>query len=135
MNNIHARRSTDRHKGADIDALIAAEDDPKQRGFLIILNSINSSMVANTEATRDLAIQFDNHLSAFEKKAATDAELLNQGRGAWKILAWVFGGVQAGVLAAAVLLANDLKSIHQELIGSSIANARIESRITALEKK
>ena len=77
----HYKRRQSDSKVGDIEALIAEENDPKQRAFLIILNSINSSMVANTEATRDVADKLDSHLSAFETKAESDAKLLNQGRG------------------------------------------------------
>jgi hypothetical protein len=130
----HSRRSTDNRVG-DIEALISGENDPKQRAFLIILNSINASMVANTEATREVADKLDNHLSAFETKAEADAQILNQGRGAWRVLAWVLGTVQVSILAISGYVFSDLQKIHAELTQSNISDARLDARINLLERK
>lgn len=114
-------------KANDIESMIAEENEPKQRAFLIILNSINNSLMANTNTTSDVAIKLDEHLSRFEAKSAADAELLNQGRGAWKILAWVLGVAQIGVLAACTSVISDLKEIHHII-------ERLEPRVVNLEK-
>jgi hypothetical protein len=132
--NHYKRRATE-NKVGDIEALIAEENDPKQRAFLIILNSINASMIANTGATLDVAEKLDNHLSAFEAKVEADAQLLNQGRGAWRVLAWVLGSAQLVILAVAGYAFSDLQKIHQELTSGAVTDARIEARITALEKR
>ena len=131
----HYKRRQSDSKVGDIEALIAEENDPKQRAFLIILNSINSSMVANTEATRDVADKLDSHLSAFETKAESDAKLLNQGRGAWRVLAWVLGTAQVVILGVSGYVFSDLQKIHQELVGGALTDARIEVRLTSLEKR
>jgi hypothetical protein len=130
----HSRRSTDNRVG-DIEALISEENDPKQRAFLIILNSINASMVANTEATREVADKLDNHLSLFEKKSEADALLLNQGRGAWKVLAWVLGTAQVAILAISGYVFSDLEKLHEGQQLSRLAEARLEVRISNLERK
>ena len=134
MATTFSRRASDSKVG-DIEALIAGENDPKQRAFLIILNSINSSMVANTEATREVADKLDNHLSAFEAKAETDAELLNQGRGAWRVLAWVLGTAQVLFLAGAGYVTSDLKALHAEQTASVLALTELKGRVGALEKR
>jgi len=131
---VHSRRSTDNRVG-DIEALISGENDPKQRAFLIILNSINASMVANTEATREVADKLDNHLSAFEAKAEADAQMLNQGRGAWRVLAWVLGTAQVMILGISGYVFSDLQAIHSDLTKLSIADARMDARINLLERK
>lgn len=128
------RRSSD-VKRHDIESMIAEENDPKQRSFLIILNSINNSLVANTQATAGLSQKFEEHLTKFEQKVEEDAELLNQGKGAWKVAAWVLGGMQALVLAAAVYAANDIKAIHVAIHEGQLTDARIEARIDKLETK
>lgn len=128
------RRASDT-KRHDIEAMIAEENDPKQRSFLIILNSINNSLVANTAVTANLSKQFEEHLQKFEDKVEEDEKLLNQGRGAWKVAAWVLGTMQAAVLAAAIYAANDIKAIHDALHEGQLADARIAARVERLEAK
>jgi len=128
------RRATD-FKKHDIEAMIAAEDDPKQRSFLIVLNSINNSLMANTTVTTNLSTQFGEHLERFEEKVAEDARLLNQGKGAWKVAAWVLGAAQSIVVALALFAAKDISSIHEELVAGKNTDMRIEARLEKLEAR
>lgn len=128
------RRATDRKKH-DIEAMIAAENDPKQRAFLIVLNSINQSLEANTVVTSHLSSKFDSHLTAFEEKVKADAELLNQGKGAWKVIAWVLGGAQALLIGLAGFAATDLSAIHKDLNEGKRLDAQLDARVKSLEQK
>jgi len=128
------RRVSDTKK-ADIEALIASEDDPKQRSFLIVLNSINDSLIANTRATGDLAAKFDEHLTTFEEKVQADAELLNQSKGAWKVAAWVLGVVQLMLLGAATHIGSHFNDIQVALEKLAISDANQSARIERLEQK
>ncbi|OXE36893.1 MAG: hypothetical protein CGW95_04730 [Phenylobacterium zucineum] len=130
----YARRATD-SKRHDIEAMIAEENDPKQRAFLIILNSINVALMANTSATAGLSQKFDDHLTTFEEKVAADAEILNQGKGMWKVIAWGLGAAQAVVVALAVYAANDLDAIHKAIQAGHDEDIRMELRIKNLEEK
>ena len=130
----YARRATDSKKH-DIEAMIAEENDPKQRSFLIILNSINNALIANTVATSGLSQKFDEHLTKFEEKVEEDSRMLNQGKGAWKVAAWVLGIAQSVVVALAMFAAKDLASIHEELIAGRMADSRLEVRLEKLEQK
>lgn len=129
----HSRRSTDSRVG-DIEALIAEENDPKQRAFLIILNSINASMMANTSATSQVAEKLDSHMSLFEKKAEADAKLLNQGRGAWRVLAWVLGTAQTVILGIAAYVFADIQQVHTELNQITLTAAKTDARLGLLER-
>ena len=134
MNEEMNRRATDK-RVHNIEEMIAEENDPRQRSFLIVLNSINNSLLANTRTITEVSGKLDAHLTAFEAKSAEDTALLNKGRGAWKIIAWVLGIAQMGVFAAYVAITSDLKNIHQELVTGALNDARIEARIANLEKK
>jgi len=127
-----ARRATD-SKQHEIEEMIAEENDPKQRAFLIILNSINRALVANTSATAGLSQKFDDHLTKFEEKVEADAEILNQGKGMWRVIAYGLGAAQAVVIALAVYAANDLKALHDELQKGHDMDLRLESRIEHIE--
>lgn len=129
----YSRRSTDSRVG-DIEALIAEENDPKQRAFLIILNSINASMMANTSATSQVAEKLDSHMSLFEKKAEADAKLLNQGRGAWRVLAWVLGTAQTVILGIAAYVFSDIQQVHTELNQIALTAAKTDARLGLLER-
>jgi uncharacterized protein CbrC (UPF0167 family) len=127
------RRASDL-KMHDIESMIAEENDPKQRSFLIILNSINNSLVANTSATSELSKNFSDHLKEFEAKVAADAKIMNEGRGMWKVAAWLIGVAQAVVLAGGMKLVSELGGIHEaadKIHAEQIADA---IRIERLEK-
>lgn len=127
------RRISDNRVG-EIESLISEENDPKQRAFLIILNSINASMMANTSATSQVAEKLDSHMSLFEKKAEADAKLLNQGRGAWRVLAWVLGTAQAVILGIAAYVFSDIQQVHTELNQIALTAAKTDARLGLLER-
>lgn len=114
--------------------MIADENDPKSRAMLIVLNSINASLVQNTQTVRDLHIKFETHLTNYSDHTASEAELVNRGKGAWKILAWVLGAAQTLLVALFIGVQSDLSKLHTAHQNSLLANARIDARILNLEK-
>lgn len=123
------------HNTLTIEQMIAEENDPRQRSFLIVLNSINNSLVANTKTISDVSEKLDSHLTIFEQKAQADAEIMNKGKGAWWVIAGVMGFVQVACMVLFTNISSDLKSIRTEIQSSALVDARIEARIAALEKR
>jgi hypothetical protein len=110
----------------EIGDLIRQEDDPKNRAFLIILQNINLSLIANTQTINDMDAQLRKHLSEFSKHTQQDAELLNKGRGAWRVLSSVLVAVQM-ILGWMILETyTEIKSLHA-------ADTVIERRLSLLE--
>lgn len=127
------RRASD-NRAHNIEDMIAEENDPKQRAFLIVLNAINQSLLANTRTIRDISEKLDDHLTNFEEHAAEDAAMQNKGKGAWKVAAWVLGAAQIAGLATWTTVSSDLKSIHETLQAGQVTDARIEARVLNIEK-
>ena len=127
--DVEARRSV------SIEDMIAAENDPKQRSFLIVLNSINNALLANTETVRDIKNSLDDHLAQYARHTQNDDELRNQGKGAWRVLAWVLGSAQAVLLGGAVALNADLRDIHAAVVTLQQADAVLAGRVGTLERK
>ena len=121
------------HLDIDIDKLITDENDPKFRVLLMLVKSLSDYLAGNTEAFNDMSNKLDAHLSAFEAHAARDDELRNQGHGAWRVLAWVLGGVQVIGLGIWVEAKSEIKDIHAALTAAQRADASVDSRITVLE--
>ena len=126
----------------NIDEMIAREDDPKARAYLIILSSVHHAMLANTSATLEVKRSLDEHLTNFEKQTEEHRALMNQGRGAARVVAWVLGVVQIIGLAIWVEAKADLKGIHDALTAAQAvdirANAKLdehETRLKTLEAK
>jgi hypothetical protein len=127
------RRMSD-HLPLDIEAMIIAEPDAKQRAFLIVLNAINVSLVANTTTIRDVSTKLEAHLTSFEKHTVKEEALMNKGRGMWKIAAWVIGAAQVVGVAVWTDARTDLGSIHTSITSLVAKDAAIETRVTVLEK-
>lgn len=129
----YGRRMSD--KGNDIEALIADESDPKQRALLIVLHSINRALVANAETVREVADKLDTHLTEYETRVSAETALYNKGQGAWKVIAWVLGIVQAGVIATGGYVVNQVNFIHDSFVELKLTDARHDERIKILERK
>ena len=126
------RRFTD--TSSDINDLIMGEDDPKQRAFLIVLNSINQSLIANTHTIKDVSEKLEQHLTNFENHARDEEAMINKGRGMWKVAAWVIGGAQVVGLGIWNQAHGELNEIKTAVITDQATLAKHETRITVLEK-
>jgi len=133
MNATPTRRSTDKLP-VDIESMIMQEDDPKQRAFLIVLNSINNSLVANTETIREVSEKLETHLTHFEEHTRNEEALLNKGRGAWKVAAWVIGVVQVIGLGIWSQARDEIKDIHASVQKVQTQLMQVESRVLFVEK-
>lgn len=127
------RRATDKLP-LDIDQLIMQEDDPKQRAFLIVLNSINNSLIANTETIKDISEKLDAHLTSYDNHVEQEEALLNRGRGAWKVMAWVISGVQVIGLGIWAMARGEIKDIHVMMQAEQKQLAQLESRVLFVER-
>lgn len=123
----HNRRATDKLP-LDIENMILQEDDLKQRAFLIVLNSINKSLMANTETIREVSEKLESHLENFDSHTREEDARLNKGRGAWKILAWVIGVAQVMALGIWNEARSEIKQINATL-------AQIDTRVSVIESK
>jgi hypothetical protein len=128
------RRWIDNASSLDISQMIAAEDDPKQRAFLIVLHSINQSLEANTTTVREISDKLEVHLEVYNTHTAEEQKLLNQGRGAWKIVAWVIGIAQVLATGAWIQQRNDMTLLTATTHSLLLADSEIKGRIDTLEK-
>lgn len=136
----NTRRASDKLQ-TDIDLSIAAENDPRQRALLIILQSINRSLIANTRATQDTAngliehgANFKKHLENFEKHAINEEALMNKGKGAWWVLAIVLTIAQSFIIYAWHDSKFELDAMKAEARAASILHEKMSARIEFLEK-
>jgi len=127
-------RESDNHT-LNIDHMIINEPDPKQRAFLIVLNSINQSLVANTRITADLSERLETIAANFEAHAEIDAANTNKRLGAWKVIAYVIGGIQFIGLGIWQGARADISAIHTAIQAGQVQHAEFNARISHLEKK
>ena len=128
------RRSTD-NQSLDINQMIADEADPKQRAFLIVLNSINNSLEANTKTVRDIGEKLENHIVKFTDHANNEQVLMAQGKGAWRVMAWVLGVAQLMVIGLWTTVKTDLSSLNAHEQQIEFAHIQLMNRVDILEKK
>ena len=121
------RRHDDGGK-TEIDELIKLENDPKTRAILLVLQNINVSLMANTEAVNDTDRQLKQHMTAVAKNAEENNALLNKGRGMWNVISLVLAAVQVALVYFMSMYLADIKSLHAE-------DAGLEKRIIVLEQR
>lgn len=112
----------------DVEKMIAAENDPKQRLQLIVLNSMKNAVLANTRVSEATAERLDQHLTDYQEHTKAEAALLNKGIGAWKVVAGVLVAAQSVIIAGVTYVMTDLKDIHAEI-------RAVDSRVIAIENK
>ena len=121
------RRHDDGGK-TEIDELIKMENDPKTRAILLVLQNINVSLMANTEAVNDTDRQLKQHMVEVAKRTEESNALLNKGRGMWNIISLVLAAVQVALVYFMSMYLSDIKSLHAE-------DAGLEKRIIVLEQR
>ena len=121
------RRHDDGGK-TEIDELIKQENDPKTRAILLVLQNINVSLMANTEAVNDTDRQLKQHMVEVQKRTEESNALLNKGRGMWNVISLVLAAVQVALVYFMSMYLADIKSLHQE-------DAGLEKRIIVLEQR
>jgi hypothetical protein len=112
----------------EIDDLIKQENDPKTRAILLVLQNINISLMANTQAVNDTDTQLKRHMVEVAKRTEENNALLNKGRGMWNVISVCLAVVQAGLIYFMGMYLSDIKSLHAEDVG-------LEKRIIVLEQR
>jgi len=126
------RRKTD--SVTDISLMIANENDPKQRAFLIVLNSINLALEANTATVREISVKLEHLLDDFDTHVLEDERLVNQGRGAWKVVAWVIGIAQVMATGAFFTQRNEMADLTKAIQAELISDVQLKTRVDVLER-
>ena len=119
----------------DIDEMIKQEADPKQRVFLMVLQSMNRNLAANTLTTDKIAMQLDAHITEFAEHAVAEAALINRGRGAWKVLAVAASLVQGVIIAGMVHIGNELDLSRDSRVEEVVMHSTINHRLDELEAR
>lgn len=123
----HNRRHDDGGK-TEIDELIKLENDPKTRAILLVLQNINVSLMANTQAVNDTDKQLKAHMTEAQKQAEINNALINKGKGMWNVISILLAMVQAGLVYFMTMYLADIKNLHNDDIG-------LDKRITVLEQR
>lgn len=113
-------------KEDEIGELIKQENDPKMRAFLVLLKSIDTSLLATTKLTADVDKQLREHMVAFRVRSEREDELLNKGKGMWKFLSLALGALQAIAVAMLMHVTTELKVL-------SAADNVLTARVLTLE--
>ena len=110
----------------EIDDLIKQENDPKTRAILLVLQNINISLMANTQAVNDTDTQLKAHMSAVAQRTEENNALLNKGRGMWNVISVCLAIVQAGLIYFMGMYLSDIKSLH-------VSDSSLDKRVLILE--
>ncbi len=121
-------RKADEDIQRKIEELIEAESDPRERARLLILLAISRTLVDNVVAVREVTEEFRSHRLEFETHREEQLKLINQGRGAWKVIGvavLIIQGVLGYVLAEHMSIVN---RIQGEVMEHSRRFAAIDER-------
>lgn len=112
----------------EIDQLIRSENDPKTRAILLVLQNINVSLMANTQAVNDTDNQLKQHMIEVQKRAEENTALMNRGRGMWQVISGILVFAQMGLIYFMSMYLADIKDLHAK-------DVELDNRITIIEHK
>ena len=98
-----------------IEELIVAADDPKDKAFLLIMNKIAVSLDTNTSLTQMLSDDFKSHTLAFSEHERKEMELINQGRGGFRVALALLAVLQVVIGFIITNTLSDIKDMRQDV--------------------
>lgn len=121
MSNEEKCTVTDRVQ-QQIEDLILAASDPKDKAFLLIMNKIAASLDTNTTLTQELSNEFKAHSDAFKLHESRESRILNKSRGGVLVGLYMLGIIQVLVGFVVSDQLAELKSLRKDLteIGRSV---------------
>lgn len=131
---IEIKRRVPDYRTVSIEDMIAAEDDAKQRSFLIVMNNMSVNLQANTDMIQDISRKFESHQTKYEAQLDAEQARLHQGQGMKKVVLWLAGVLQVVVLALCAQLTHSLIDINNSITALHVVDARTEERVINLEK-
>ena len=126
------KRSNVNKRSDEIEAMIGDENDPKQRAFLIILNSINNTLVASAGLIKEVSTKLEGHLVKYDDRTTADDALLNKGKGVWIVAAWALGLLQVAAVAFFLQLKDDISTLHEFAAFNKNTNATQQAEIKVI---
>ena len=114
------------HNSIDIEDFIKSENDPKTRAFLMVMNSMNMSLIANTEIVKDIDSQLKSHLVEFNSRLKLEEEFINKGKGAWK-------AASIGLVIAQIIIVSFVTNNFSEIKLLHHIDETMTHRLTILE--
>ncbi len=86
-----------------------------------------------TALTQSVSTKLEEHLTNFEEHAKAEEALMNKGRGAWKVAAWVIGIAQCIGVGVWVDARSELFGVHNSISSLTLTDTNHEARIKHLE--
>lgn len=119
--------ASDHDQTAEIERMIGEETDPRVRVQLLMMYKLTSAVTSMGENVSDLDRKFSLHIN-------DDNALVNQIKGAWKVIAWVLGVAQVLVVWVYLDLRTDVRSLAEAQHRDTVQHEHVMGRIEALEK-
>lgn len=127
------RRAAD-HRASEIERMITQENDPDRRAHLIVLNSINNSLVATIEIAQAITTRVDGHLEESTAQAVREERIINTARGMWWVLSGVLVLAQGAGAYGFVRLNDSLDSLNKSVTLGQQADLGMDMRIRNIER-
>lgn len=123
----------------NIEDMISAENDPEKRATLMVLNNINQSLLKNTIAVEDISGRLNDHVEAFKEHrgefrehAESEAALVNQFKGSYRIGVWVLGVVQTLIVGCFAWVTSNITMINNEIHELEVSVSAYHAKVDQL---
>lgn len=121
-------RMHDQEVRAKLQTLIEAEADPRERARLMIMLQISDILIDNVRAVRGMSDELHVHRTEFSMHMKKELELINQGKGMWKVFAVVISAIQLLIGYSFNNYINDMTDLKQTKVV-------VERRLDSIEHK
>jgi len=135
-------RESDKQQKSEIEIMIAGEEDKQQRALLLVLHNINQGLIANTELTREYGQILEMHIKdykvhkeEFATHSKKEEEIMNKGKGAYKILMIAAGAIQTILIVVFAGFSSDMKDMSTSILTDRIEHQEFKIKIESLDKR
>ena len=127
-------RLASQNRSSEIERMIANENDPARRANLIVLNSINNSIVTTVGLAQDMTERLETHIVNFDAHTKKEEKIYNTGRGMWLVLSVVLMTAQAMGTYFFVRLNDNINAISDSIAALQKSDIRLEGRLFNIER-
>lgn len=126
-------RLASQNRASEIERMIANENDPARRANLIVLNSINNSIVTTVGLAQDMTERLETHIVNFDAHTRKEEKIYNTGRGMWLVLSVVLMTAQAMGTYFFVRLNDNINLMAESIVSLQKTDIKFDSRLGIIE--
>lgn len=126
MNKDYSRRASDK-EFEEINEMIKQENDPKVRGFLLLIQCMAEKVISSSNEIHDTNTILSDHADILQ----SHEKIVEKAMAVWQVMAWILGLLQAGIIASASYIFTNTEEMKREVVILQNNQKQVEDTLNA----